>query len=669
MNSQFSKALILVGLITLSSVIYQFAQNFYEQNLFLRTSLIANQELILHGEYLSQSIAQRMSILTVMDETIQSYYELPEMRETVLRIMNALYSEKRGIRALQVFPNEGPMLLYPFSGNESVSERTLSDLLNDERPQVRLDVQRAIETREIALSGPYELRQGGLGMIARKPIFIGEEFWGFAVIVFDIPPILEMAKLEPNDETYIYDLSDSNGSFAGAGNELESPLEYTIILPDRVWLLSMEPRNGWSELYRGNLLGFRIVLTLFLVSMNILAYSLITQQNRLKNQVRERTRSLEESNVRFRESILHAPIPMVLVHNNNEMLLINERFSQCYGFDLSDIPRLEVWWNQAFKDQKYRNLVKKRWEKLVEQAKYEEVFSVGDFLIHMTAKDQSHRQVEVQITMLGKLSIYTLKDITDRINAETTQRKLMEQLNHKHRMDSLGVLAGGIAHDINNLLGAIMNSVELMTKDDIAQNAKKNYGRIILESCVRGSELTGKLLAFGRKKELKKVSINIHNLVKDIGVILKRTTTKQIDISLQCNAENHHILGDISAVQSAIMNLCINGYQAMENGGTLTIRTAAVQIKGDEQHAGYFKIQPGLFCEITIEDQGIGIDPENYVKIFDPFFTTKPIGKGSGLGLAAVYGTAVAHNGYVKVHSIPGDGSRFTLGLPIKKND
>lgn len=666
MKNQLLKALSLTLLIIVSSVVYHFAQFYYEQNLNLSARLNANQELLLHGEYLSQSMAERMSILTVVDESIKSYYDSPDMRSIVLRIIQALYSEKSGLRVIQVFPDSGQTMIYPYTNNEAVSQRTLSDLLNDDRLEVREDVRRAIETGAIALSGPYELRQGGLGMVARKPIFIEEQFWGLAVLVFDIPPLLEIAGLEPSHDTYSYSLNDNNGAFAGEGLEFDSPLEYTINLPDREWTLLMEPRDGWASLYRSNLLVFRIILLLFLVTINILIYSFMTQQNRLKIQVKERTLSLEESNTRFRESILHAPVPMVLVKQNSEIMILNESFTNSFGYTPNDIPTVEQWWPLAFADSRYRRLIKRNWTKVINKSEKDKIYSTKEFFIKIQTKDKSRRQIEVKMTVIGEISIYALKDLTERINAERQRKELQEQLSHKNKMDSLGVLAGGIAHDINNLLGAIMNSVELMTKEDIPTETKENYSRIIVESCERGAELTGKLLAFGRRKKLQLVEINLHRIIDDIGVILKRTTGKKINIEMQLHAEKHHIEGDIAAVQNAIMNLCINGFHSMDKGGTLTIKTSNTIVEGNEPHASYFKIEPGSFCEINIEDQGTGIAPENIIKIFEPFFTTKSHGKGSGLGLAAVYGTAVAHHGFVKVDSTPGEGSCFTLGLPIK---
>jgi len=245
------------------------------------------------------------------------------------------------------------------------------------------------------------------------------------------------------------------------------------------------------------------------------------------------------------------------------------------------------------------------------------------------------------------------------------QNQLEEQLRHSQKMDSIGQLAGGIAHDFNNMLSGIIGTTELL-EDSLPEDIKyKQYIEMIINTAERASELTTKLLAFSRKGKVQSTPFDAVNSIKDAIALLERSLDRKISIVKNFNAHQTRIIGDPSLIQNAILNLGLNARDAMPNGGVLTIATENIVLDEEYCSSSTFDIRPGLYINIVIHDTGIGMDKETQLKIFDPFFTTKEVGKGTGLGLAAVYGTIFDHNGEITVSSEINVGTSFNLYLPV----
>lgn len=255
-----------------------------------------------------------------------------------------------------------------------------------------------------------------------------------------------------------------------------------------------------------------------------------------------------------------------------------------------------------------------------------------------------------------------------RIDDVTKEYELEQQLNHSRKMDAIGQLAGGVAHDFNNMLGGIMSAAQLLKlpKMKLDENGIK-YVDMILQASSRAADLTAKLLAFGRKGKIASTALNIHNTIEDAIAILNRTIDKKVRISHKKNAKNSMVVGDSSGLQNALMNLGINASHAMPNGGEIYLETSNILLNKTYCDASPFKIEPGEYIEITIRDTGCGIPLENIRKIFEPFYTTKGPGEGTGLGLAAVYGTIKDHHGAINVYSEVGTGTAFHIYLPCSE--
>jgi PAS domain S-box-containing protein len=249
-------------------------------------------------------------------------------------------------------------------------------------------------------------------------------------------------------------------------------------------------------------------------------------------------------------------------------------------------------------------------------------------------------------------------DITERKNLE-------EQLRQAQKMEAIGTLAGGIAHDFNNILGAIIGYSEL------AQRAVSPDGRAhahieqVLSASTRAKDLVGQILAFSRKQEPEREMFHLQPIIDETLRLLRASLPSTIEVRQDSDTTHPSVIGDPTQIRQVIMNLCINAEQSMKDrGGVLEIRVACVDI--DPAFAIH---HPGLtegphIC-LTVSDTGCGMDLATQARIFDPFFTTKAPGEGTGLGLAVVHGVIKNHGGAITVSSEPGEGTAFSVYLPV----
>jgi CheY-like chemotaxis protein len=244
---------------------------------------------------------------------------------------------------------------------------------------------------------------------------------------------------------------------------------------------------------------------------------------------------------------------------------------------------------------------------------------------------------------------------------------MQQELLQAQKMEAVGHLASGIAHDFNNMLGAILGFSELLWRKLDRESPLRGYADRITVIARRGSELTKQMLAFARKGKYRNVPVDIHGLLSEIIFMLEHTLGKRIKIRLTRDALYSTTQGDPSQLQNMIINLAINARDAMPEGGVLTVATETVHIDNpaDVRPFGGFEVKKGDYCVLHIEDSGTGIPPENLPHIFEPFFTSRPRGRGTGLGLASVYGCVKNHHGFIVVDNRVGEGVAFRIHLPL----
>jgi len=256
-------------------------------------------------------------------------------------------------------------------------------------------------------------------------------------------------------------------------------------------------------------------------------------------------------------------------------------------------------------------------------------------------------------------------DITKRKQAEQERQRLEEQLRQAQKMEAVGQLAGGIAHDFNNILTAILGNAELLKMDLPAEGKQATFTDEVIKGANRAADLIGQLLAFARKGKWQVAPVDIHNVVTQTVNMLTHTIDRRIEIHLELHASASTVMGDPTQLHSALLNLGVNARDAMADGGVLTYTTQNVTLTKTECDKHPYELTPGEFLEIRVTDTGAGMDEQTQKRIFEPFFTTKGAGKGTGLGLAGVYGCIRNHDGSISISSEPGRGTTFTVLLPL----
>jgi PAS domain S-box-containing protein len=254
-----------------------------------------------------------------------------------------------------------------------------------------------------------------------------------------------------------------------------------------------------------------------------------------------------------------------------------------------------------------------------------------------------------------KLFTAIVRDISEK-------KRLEAQFLRAQRMESIGTLAGGIAHDLNNVLSPILTAVELLQMR-LSDESSQRLLNILHTNAVRGSEMIKQVLSFARGVEGEYIPLQPTHLIKEIIKILADTLPKSIEITFSINPDLWNVSGDATQLHQVLMNLCVNARDAMPEGGKLRIEAENVEI--DEHYARMsVDAKPGKYVSVAVIDTGVGIPDQNLTKIFDPFFTTKEQGRGTGLGLSTVAGIVRSHGGFVNVYSEAGRGAQFKVYLP-----
>ena len=244
----------------------------------------------------------------------------------------------------------------------------------------------------------------------------------------------------------------------------------------------------------------------------------------------------------------------------------------------------------------------------------------------------------------------------------TEQKQSEEHLLRAQRMESIGTLAGGIAHDLNNILSPIMMAVDMMMLNDPNDEAIRWLG-MIKENTERGADLVKQVLTFARGMSGERMPVRLKHIIKELVSVMKETLPKSIDVKFDIDPELWTISADPTQVHQVLMNICINARDAMETGGTLKI--AAKNVSIDENYSRMnLDAKPGNFVLLTITDTGMGMPSEVVKRVFDPFFTTKEIGKGTGLGLSTALTIVKSHGGFINIYSEVKKGTRFTIYFP-----
>ena len=271
------------------------------------------------------------------------------------------------------------------------------------------------------------------------------------------------------------------------------------------------------------------------------------------------------------------------------------------------------------------------------------------------------------VRLEGGQSLLFCQDISERILAEEELRRANERLVQAEKMEAVGRLAGGVAHDFNNILTAIYGYTDVLHGSLPTHGEARSFVAEIRKAAARAAALTQQLLTFSRRQEHLPRPVDLNRLLRDLLPMLERLIGEDVGIDLDLGEDLWTVHADPARLEQALVNLAVNGRDAMPRGGKLTLRTRNVTVEsadGVGPRAGHLDAGPGKYVAVTVSDTGVGMDAQTRSHLFEPFFTTKDVGKGTGLGLATVFGIVKQSGGSITFRSEPGQGTSFTLYLP-----
>jgi len=353
----------------------------------------------------------------------------------------------------------------------------------------------------------------------------------------------------------------------------------------------------------------------------------------------------------------NAPFGMVLIDKNGRFLYINPKYRDIFGYDLRDIPDGKTWFKKVYPDAAYRRGVVSAWLDDLSGAGYGEQ---RPRIFNVTCKDGSIKIISFIPVLLGNGdNIMVCEDITERKRLET-------QLMNAQKMEAIGTLSGGIAHDFNNILMGIQGHASLLMLDIDTDHPHYEQLKRIEEQVKSAADLTRQLLGFARGGKYVVEPVNMNDLIKKTSTMFGRTK-KELVIHHKYEKDIWIVEVDQGQIEQVLLNLYLNAWQAMPAGGNLSLETKNILV--GEDYAKPYSITPGRHVRISVSDTGAGMDEKTKGRIFEPFFTTKELGRGTGLGLAMVYGIIKNHNGFIDVISELGSGTTFTFYLPASEKD
>ncbi len=368
-------------------------------------------------------------------------------------------------------------------------------------------------------------------------------------------------------------------------------------------------------------------------------------------------KSLRDSEEKYR-TLFENAIEAIYVAQDERIVFANPKTEELYGYSAQELASRPL---TSFIHEKDRDMVLERHKKRLS----------GDetppdvYPFRIIDREGFIKWVELKVTPFSwnnrPAALCFQADITKRIQAQEERRKLQDQFHAAQKMESLGTLAGGIAHNFNNVLMGIQGRASLMLMDKDGFHPDFEHLRGIEEYVKNAAELTKDLLGFARGGKYQPRPTDLNSLIKEENHMFG-STRKEIRVYEKYENNMSTVEVDRGQMRQVLMNLYVNAWQAMPAGGNLYVQTENVNI--DLNHPRPFEITPGRYAKISVTDDGLGMDEATRERIFEPFFTTQEMGKGTGLGLSSVYGIVKNHGGFVTVYSEKGEGTTFNIYLP-----
>ncbi|NWH05832.1 PAS domain S-box protein [Desulfobacter latus] len=362
---------------------------------------------------------------------------------------------------------------------------------------------------------------------------------------------------------------------------------------------------------------------------------------------------LLESKTRFK-ALHNASFGGIVIHDQGVILECNQGLSEMMGYEYSELIGMDGLLLIAEQSrEKVKNNIRTGYEKPYEAFGLRK--NGEEFPMHLEARNVPYKGKKVRTV--------EFRDLTEQKQAETEKEKLQAQLSQAQKMESVGRLAGGVAHDFNNMLNIILGNTEMAIEDIAPDNPVHGNLGEIFSAAKRSADITRQLLAFSRKQTIAPKVLNINDTIKSMLRMLRRLIGEDIDLAWLPGENIRQVRMDPSQIDQILANLCVNARDAIADVGKITIETGNTTFDSAycATHSGFVA---GDFVLMAVSDDGCGMDQETISNIFEPFFSTKEIGKGTGLGLATVYGIVKQNEGFINVYSEPDQGTTFRIYLP-----
>src|SRR5688572_1338619 len=374
-----------------------------------------------------------------------------------------------------------------------------------------------------------------------------------------------------------------------------------------------------------------------------------------------RERALARSWRRYQSMIEHSSDALILSRPTVDgILYASPAIERMLGFKMDELRGTEVM--DLVHPEQREAAIKLRAELLRQPGKV----SVDE--VRVRHKDGSYRWTELtRKNLLEEPSVravvFNFRDITERKQADAERARLESRLRQAEKLEAVGRLAGGIAHDFNNILGGILGYAEMLAENAPAGSPLKRYAENVLTGANRASGLVEQILSYSRSQRGKRIPVELGRIVAETLELVRGSLATNIRLETALPAEPVYVVGDPTQLHQVTMNLCTNACHAMTAGGVLRV-TLDVQTMEADRTFAHTSLHAGTYARLTVTDTGTGMDEATLARVFEPFFTTKEVGKGTGLGLALVYGIVTDSAGAIDVASAPGRGSTFSIYLP-----